>query len=336
VATGWLRFLRILAFRLVVLGAFALVAAAAAAPVLEFWRSPAAEPLYGLLAYLCHQRPSRSWLLLGSNLGLCARTFSLFAAFALVGAWLATPRAIEATWRRPRAPFCLGLLLPLVVDGAGQLTGLWTSTNTLRAATGVMAGLGLALVLAPRPAPPARQLIPFASTLWRAAASVMMVCLLSPHLAFAQGARLKLPAGTPVFLVFPDAVTSESASDGQMVALRVTRDVRVGDAVLVRAGSSATAKVTGVRRPAGWGEPGSLTVYVSEVVAVDGQTIPLSATQGARGQDKQSSAAVTGIIAGLLCLPSALWGFAIKGDEGRIAPGTEVKAYTEVEALVAM
>lgn len=329
------------ALGIAVAGAWALALAAIAAPLLEAHRLPLAEPLYGLLRHFCHQRPSRSWFLLGSNLALCARAFSLYATVALAGTFLlASARARAALGGLPLGAAPL-LAAPIVVDGAGQLAGLWLSTNPLRAVTACLGGLAALRLILPSapdrsPTAPGR-----APALRRAVAALVVASLLLASPAAGQGAggvagRVGLKAGTPVFLVFPTPVSSESVAEGQNVSLRVIREVRVDGVTVIASGASATARVDRVRRPAGWGSPGALTVFVSDVETVDGQNVPLRATQEAVGQDKQTGAAVTGIIAGLLCLPSALWGFAISGDEGRIAAGTEVKAFTEADALVAV
>lgn len=329
------------ALGIAVTGAWAVALAAIAAPLLEAHRSPLAEPLYRVLRHFCHQRPSRSWFLLGSNLGLCARAFSLYATVALAGALLLASARVRATLGRlPLGAAPLGAA-PLVVDGTGQLAGLWLSTNPLRAATACLGGLAaLRLILppAPRRAPTAPGRAP---AMRRAVAALAIASLLLASPAAGQGTggaagRVGLKAGTPVFLVFPDPVSSESVAEGQNVSLRVIREVRVDGVTVIASGARATARVDRVRRAAGWGSPGALTVFVSDVETVDGQNVPLRATQEAVGQDKQTSAAVTGIIGGVLCLPSALWGFAISGDEGRIAAGTELKAFTEAEALVAI
>ncbi|HEX7124522.1 MAG TPA: DUF2085 domain-containing protein [Thermodesulfobacteriota bacterium] len=306
-----------------------LVIAAVAAPLLEAHRSPLASTLYGVLALVCHQRPSRSWFLMGSNLGLCVRTFTLLAAAALAGGLALWHR--ESRVRLARVPLGAALLLiaPLVVDGTGQLVGLWTSTNASRCATGLLAGVGLVRLALAAAAPVVAR---------RAAAAALAAVLATtaavPATFAAESGRVTLRGGTPVFLVFPDVVSSESVSEGQSIPLRVLRDVKVDGRVVIAAGARATARVTKVQPRSGWGTPGRLEVYVSDVEAVDGQLIPLSARQEAEGRDSGSTAAVTGIVLGVLCLPSALWGFAIKGDEGRIPPGAEVKAFTEGEAYV--
>ncbi len=328
------------AFVLAVVGSWLLIVAAIAAPLLETQRSSLAPSVYGFLSLFCHQRPSRSWFLLGSNLGLCARTLALYGTVALAGTLVLGHPAARDALARPARRAGLLLILPLVVDGTGQLAGLWASTNASRTITGILAGLGLVRLglavarLGAAPAAPGR-----AAVLLRRSASAALAALLVatgavPAGSAADGGRVTLKSGTPVFLVFTDSVNSESVTEGQSVPLRVLRDVTAGDTVVIRSGARASARVTGVRKKQGWGTPGALEVYVSDVETVDGQLIPLSARQEAEGENKGSTAAVTGIVLGVLCLPSALWGFAIKGDEGRIPPGAEVKAFTDAEAYI--
>ena len=39
---------------------------------------------------------------------------------------------------------------------------------------------------------------------------------------------------------------------------------------------------------------------------------------------------------GLLCLPAVLFGFAVKGEEGRVPMGYEIKAYTDQDKKITL
>jgi len=49
----------------------------------------------------------------------------------------------------PRARFLLIAALPLVIDGGTQLLGIRSSTNLIRASTGLLFGMALAFYVAP-------------------------------------------------------------------------------------------------------------------------------------------------------------------------------------------
>ncbi len=56
--------------------------------------------------------------------------------------------ALPFKWKKPNVPhlsaFAIGIL-PLAIDGTGQMLGLWESTNAIRFATGALAGTALSV-----------------------------------------------------------------------------------------------------------------------------------------------------------------------------------------------
>ncbi|MFQ5540414.1 MAG: hypothetical protein ACE5FB_08405 [Candidatus Binatia bacterium] len=165
----------------------------------------------------------------------------------------------------------------------------------------------------------------------RLAALVLAVFVLAqPHrLALGTDEVVILQAGTPVFIVFDHAIDSESVKEGDLVHLRVIRPVVVDDAVLIRVGEEVIAKVTEVKEAGGWGKRGDLTIRVDSTTAVDGQQVFLSGTQQREGEGKGGTATAVGVGLGLLCLPAALFGFTVHGEEGRFPIGYELKAYVD-------
>lgn len=324
-----------------VVWSWVLVVLAILAPILEASRSSMAASVYGFLSYFCHQRPSRSWFLLGSNLGLCARTFSMYASFAVFGAAALLSNRLCRWVSGWSMPWGILLVTPLVIDGSVQLVGGWTSTNLLRAMTGVLAGIGVlrfTLFLMQRHEKRPRYVRSSARNLRRAVASVIIFALSIPSAVSAQAPPAKdkviLKAGTPVFIIFPDGVSGDKANAGQSISARVLRDVKVEDVTVIAAGARVTAQVMDAKKASGWGQAGTVSVRVDSVEAVDGQYIPLSASQRGEGEGATGTAVATGVITGVVCLPLALTGFLIKGDEGVIRPGAEAKAFTDAEAKI--
>jgi hypothetical protein len=170
----------------------------------------------------------------------------------------------------------------------------------------------------------------------RIAAPVLLLFCLAQASPQALGADkvVTLRAGTPVFAVFEQSIDSEAANEGDTIYLRVMRPVVVDDVVVIRSGEKVRAKVIEVRKAKGWGRRGDLTVRVESTTAVDGQEVLLSATQRREGEGAGGTATAVGVGAGLLCLPLALFGFAVKGEEGRIPIGFEVKAYADSDHKV--
>jgi len=77
------RVVRLLAAYLISLISTVLVSLAIAAPILEFLRVPAAESIYHFLSFICHQIPSRSAFIMGSNTGLGYRCLALYGAIGV-------------------------------------------------------------------------------------------------------------------------------------------------------------------------------------------------------------------------------------------------------------
>lgn len=134
-----------------------LVALAFAAPMLESARSPAAHPIYQLLSFICHQIPSRSPFVAGSNAGLCFRCMAMYTALA---AGMALP--LGTVIQRLRCGFYSLRHLPLdrlvagvgglfilllIADGLLPMLGWPPSTNPRRVVTGFLGGWTIASLL---------------------------------------------------------------------------------------------------------------------------------------------------------------------------------------------
>jgi uncharacterized membrane protein len=95
-----------------------------------------------LFRLMCHGMPQRCLELFGAPMPLCARCVGIYAGMlAGIVAFWAVPLLRERVMRG----FALAAVLPLAIDGLTQLTGLRESTNPLRVATGVIAGLAFGL-----------------------------------------------------------------------------------------------------------------------------------------------------------------------------------------------
>jgi len=112
-----------------------------------------AKVVYMLYRLTCHQLPERSFFVFGYKMALCVRCSSLYLSFWGVGLFYGLWRSTPLSRRYRLSPLSLKLLfllaLPMAIDGAIQLLGLWESTNTLRAITGALAGGGFGLFAYP-------------------------------------------------------------------------------------------------------------------------------------------------------------------------------------------
>jgi len=95
-----------------------------------------------LFRVICHGRVERSLELFGVPMPICARCTAIYAGL-LIGlvAWWLFRFVREKTMR----VVAFVAVTPLAVDGLTQLTGFRESTNELRIATGLIAGIAFGL-----------------------------------------------------------------------------------------------------------------------------------------------------------------------------------------------
>ena len=118
-------------------------------PFLSPWlQSLASEParwlgdeIFAAYSYTCHQLPQRSWVIFGNQMAYCQRDAAIYPAMFLSGMIFALARE-RGGGRTPRLGWrgYLPLIAPMVIDGTGQLFGLWESSWLSRSLTGALFG----------------------------------------------------------------------------------------------------------------------------------------------------------------------------------------------------
>jgi uncharacterized membrane protein len=100
----------------------------------------AASFLYTLFSPICHQIPSRSFFFHGFPLAVCGRCLGIYGGFlaGLVG--YPFVRGFSTISLPPARLFFL-LSVPVGIDFAGGVLGLWSSSNGFRFATGLLWGV---------------------------------------------------------------------------------------------------------------------------------------------------------------------------------------------------
>jgi len=86
---------------------------------------------------LCHQKADRSLFFNGNEMPFCARCTAIWLGIAL-GLGFMVLYSMELN-EKFLVAIVLGLV-PIGIDGAGQLFGLWESINLVRFITGLLAG----------------------------------------------------------------------------------------------------------------------------------------------------------------------------------------------------
>lgn len=100
-----------------------------------------------VLGKICHQYPSRCFYVFGSNMGLCARCFSVYSAMFIL-CFLFVFFDMSGSLKC-RSVIALSLFIPLLFDGITQYFSLRESNNLLRLLTGFLAGIGISIIFFP-------------------------------------------------------------------------------------------------------------------------------------------------------------------------------------------
>jgi hypothetical protein len=114
---------------------------------------------------------------------------------------------------------------------------------------------------------------------------------------------------------------------GQQIRMSVASDVRLGNAVVIPAGSSATGEITDLRRKGMWGKSGRINARVLNVRVGD-RLIRLSGTF-----DDKGVTGTAGVVAAIAFVPIA--GFFMTGTSAKIPSGGGVKAFLDEDLTIA-
>ena len=110
--------------------------------------NPVARAMYRSGDSQCHQRESRTIMLNDNEMPFCARCVAIYTFMAIGMALTTFPRMPfydrinDLKWQ-----WLLIALIPIGVDGLGQLFGYWESTNLVRFLTGGLCGLVVGIAL---------------------------------------------------------------------------------------------------------------------------------------------------------------------------------------------
>lgn len=90
---------------------------------------------YFQFLFLCHRLPSRSFFYRGVQFPICARCTGICIGY-VIGIILALFKVLPFF-------YALILIIPMIIDGSGQLFNKWLSTNYRRLVTGILGGIGI-------------------------------------------------------------------------------------------------------------------------------------------------------------------------------------------------
>jgi hypothetical protein len=139
-----------------------------------------------------------------------------------------------------------------------------------------------------------------------------------------------LRAGTEIPLRIEEGLDSNDKAlrEGQQIRMSVASDVRLGNLVVIPAGSPATGEITDLRRKGMWGKSGRINARALNMRVGD-RLIRLTGTF-----DDKGVTGTAGVVAAIAFVPIA--GFFMTGTSAKIPSGGGVKAFLDEDLTIAM
>jgi len=102
--------------------------------------------VYGCGDRLCHQKAERSFFINGNQMPFCSRCTAIWLGLAIGLGFMVF---FKIKLNEKFLYLILIGIVPIGIDGIGQLFNLWESTNVIRLITGLLAGIvcGIAIAL---------------------------------------------------------------------------------------------------------------------------------------------------------------------------------------------
>jgi len=133
--------------------------------------------------------------------------------------------------------------------------------------------------------------------------------------------KLTLQEGSDVHLKFAQDVSSKTAADDDPVALVLDQDLKVGDAVVVKAGAKAVGTITHAKKAGMLGKAGELNMRLEYLLA-GGTRLRLRGSKGKEGEDKVGATVALTVLFGPI-------GLIKHGKNVEIKQGTPLLVYTD-------
>jgi uncharacterized membrane protein len=95
--------------------------------------------VYGAFSHVCHQRPERSFFVMGHQLAVCARCTGVYVGVATAALIYPLVRSLKRV-DTPQRRWLFIAAVPLVIDFGLEFLGLWHNTHLSRFTTGALLG----------------------------------------------------------------------------------------------------------------------------------------------------------------------------------------------------
>ncbi len=129
----------IFVYSLTLIGSLILLGLIFLAPYLKYLSNPAADMIYILFSPLCHQIPSRSFIIYGFPLAVCSRCLGIYMGFflgTLVYPLINGLRNQEV----PSRTHLIFFSLPIIIDTAANFLRFWDTSGWIRLILGILWG----------------------------------------------------------------------------------------------------------------------------------------------------------------------------------------------------
>jgi len=141
-------------------------------------------------------------------------------------------------------------------------------------------------------------------------------------------AKFLLAQGTAVPLMFGSNVSSRTAGVGDRISLTLAEDLKAGDVVLAKKGTTSLVTVTEVDRPRMGGQPGEI-YFEADSLQIGDAVIKLRGTAAKEGQGREGKAA--GLIIAVPVVPA---GLLVHGKNAEIKQGAVFTAFVAADNML--
>jgi hypothetical protein len=133
--------------------------------------------------------------------------------------------------------------------------------------------------------------------------------------------RIILKEGADVNLKFGQDLSSKTANDDDPVSLVLDQDIKIGDAVVVKAGAKAVGTITHAKKAGMMGKAGELNMRLDYLITDSGR-LRLRGTKGKEGEGKVGATVALTVLFGPI-------GLIKHGKNVEIKQGTPLLVYTD-------
>lgn len=137
---------------------------------------------------------------------------------------------------------------------------------------------------------------------------------------------IKVPEGTEFRMRLEDAISSESAQEGDRFTISLDEDVPLSDGTVLRSGYRGVGEVVAASKNGAFGKKGKLNLRL-EYVKVGDQRIRLRGQKASTGDGRVGAQIVGVVFIGVFA------GF-IKGKNTTIPKGTKVNAFSDQDVVL--